>query len=162
MKREFTDEHKANISKACKGRKSWIAGKRMPKQSLYKNMASHIRFNVSAEWLSQFGDIEKLKCLNDCITNRSGRFAVTTEWYKDYISSFYGCPQFNLIYETWVKCDKEKYLKPSIDHVTPKAKGGDNRIDNLQFLTWFENRCKNDMTQKEWNLLKTNIGQYFI
>ena len=44
----------------------------------------------------------------------------------------------------------------------PKAKGGTNDLENLQFLSWFENRCKNDMTQKEWNILKSNIGEYLI
>ena len=43
-----------------------------------------------------------------------------------------------------------------------KSKGGKNSLDNLQFLTWFENRCKNNMTQKEWDKLKQNINNYFI
>ena len=43
----------------------------------------------------------------------------------------------------------------------PKSKGGTNDLKNLQFLTWFENRSKNNMTQNEWNKLKLNIGEYF-
>ena len=35
-------------------------------------------------------------------------------------------------------------------------------LDNNQFLSWFENRCKNDMTQDEWNILKSNIKEYLI
>ena len=35
-------------------------------------------------------------------------------------------------------------------------------LDNLQFLTWFENRCKNNMSQSEWDDIKTNIGLYLI
>lgn len=27
-------------------------------------------------------------------------------------------------------------------------------------LTWFENRCKNDMSQEEWNNIKSNIKDY--
>lgn len=53
-------------------------------------------------------------------------------------------------------------MQPSIDHINPKANWWDNNLDNLQFLTWFENRCKNDMNQEEWNLLKNNIDKYFI
>ena len=41
-------------------------------------------------------------------------------------------------------------------------KGGTNNINNLQVLTWFENRCKNDMTQKEWDNMKERIGDYLI
>ena len=157
----FTNEHRENISKACKGRKTWSKGKRMPKESLYKNMASHIRFNVSAEWLSQFDDVEKLKFLNSCITDRSGRYAVNDAWYKEYILKFYYDLQFNSIYEKWLGSG-DKYMRPTIDHINPKANGGNNDIDNLQFLTWFENRAKNDMTLNEWNKLKLNMKAYLI
>ena len=52
-------------------------------------------------------------------------------------------------------------MKPSIDHINPKANNGTNDLSNLQFLTWFENRCKNDMSQKEWEDVKVSIKEYF-
>lgn len=125
-------------------------------------MATHLRFDVTREWLMQFSDFEKLKLLNDVITNRSGRWNVTTSWYVKYIEMFYGDKQFNNIYNKWVLSGKEKYKKPSIDHVVPRSKGGDNNLDNLQFLSWFENRCKSDMTNNEWEKLKSNIKEYLI
>lgn len=128
----------------------------------YNNMATHLRFDVSVSWLMQFDDFSKLKLLNDVITNRSGRWEVSTEWYKSYIERFYNDKQFNRIYSCWVDSGYSKYKKPSLDHVKPKAKGGTNSLDNLQFLTWFENRCKNDMTQDEWDNLKSNIEEYFV
>lgn len=128
----------------------------------YNNMATHLRFDVSREWLMQFSDFEKLKLLNDAVTNRSGRWDESTEWYKSYISRFYYDDQFNKVYERWINSGKEKYKKPSIDHIVPKAKGGTNELNNLQFLSWFENRCKNDMTQSEWDALKSNIQEYFV
>jgi len=160
-KRIFTEEHRAAISRACKGRTSWIKGKSMPKSSLYKNMSSHIRFDVDAEWLSQFEDIEKLKFLNRCISKRSSRFEVSTEWYKAYILKFYNDRQFNAIYSRWIDSDNG-YLRPTIDHINPRANGGSNEISNLQFLSWFENRAKNDMPQDEWNNLKSNIQDYLV
>lgn len=81
---------------------------------------------------------------------------------KRWTNKFYNDKQFNYIYLRWVKSGFEVYKKPSIDHITPKAKGGKNNIENLQFLTWFENRCKNDMSQNEWDILKLNIGEYFV
>lgn len=128
----------------------------------YNNMATHLRFDVSVEWLMQFKDFNKLKILNDVITNRSGRWEVSSAWYKIYIERFYNEDQFNRIYERWINSGKEKYKKPSLDHILPKAKGGTNDIENLQFLSWFENRCKNDMAQAEWDNLKLNIQEYFI
>ena len=75
---------------------------------------------------------------------------------------FYFDKQFNLLYDRWNKSGCKPYMKPSIDHITPKAKGGTNALDNLQFLTWFENRCKNDMSQQDWDKMKSNILEYFV
>lgn len=158
----LTEEHKANISKACKGRKAWSQGKKMPKSSLYKNMAAHIRFDVTAEWLSEFGDIEKLKFMNSAITRRGGRFDLSTDDYMAYIERFYDDRQFNDLYFAWVTSQKNKWLRPTIDHINPRANGGCNDIENLQFLTWFENRAKCDMTQVEWDNVKSNIKDYLV
>jgi hypothetical protein len=131
-------------------------------ERLYNNMATHLRFDVSYQWLMQFKDFKKLKLLNDVITDRNGRWEVDTEWYKEYLLKFYSDKQFNSIYHKWCLSGYVKYKKPSIDHIIPKAKGGTNDLENLQFLSWFENRCKNDMTQSEWDILKSNIKEYFI
>ena len=57
------------------------------------------------------------------------------------------------------------WAKPSIDHIIPKVKGGTNELNNLQFLTTFENLSKRDMTMEEWDSFKkiTNThSNYFI
>jgi len=144
------------------GRKTWSKGKRMPKGSLYKNMAAHLRFDVSSEWLSGFSDIEKLKFMNSAITRRGGRFDLTTAEYIKYIGKFYKEDQFNKIYSAWVDSDFNKWKRPTIDHINPRTNGGCNKLDNLQFLTWFENRTKCDMTQTEWDEVKKNIKEYLI
>jgi 5-methylcytosine-specific restriction endonuclease McrA len=128
----------------------------------YNNMATHLKWDVDINWLKTFRDFNKLKFLNKSITNRDNRFPFNTDEYKKFIVRFYYCEQFNLLYKKWEGNKKDKYLKPSVDHIIPKSKGGTNDLDNLQFLSWFENRCKNDLTQEEWNKLKFNIEDYLL
>lgn len=161
-KKVFSKAHKEAISKSCKGRKTWSEGRKMPKASLYRNMAAHIRFDVSSEYLEQFEDIEKLKFLNKVLTRRGGRFDFCTEQYKAFIEHFYNDDQFNTIYAKWLDSGRDKWLMPSIDHINPKAKGGRNNLSNLQFLTLFENRAKCDMSQEDWDNVKANIKDYIL
>jgi hypothetical protein len=128
----------------------------------YNNMATHLRFDVTFDFLMQYKDFDKLKLLNDVITRKTDRFNTDTEWYKKYLFTFYYDINFNIIYQNWINSKFDKYMKPSLDHIIPKSKKGTNDIENLQFLTWFENRCKNDMSKKEWDNLKQNITNYFI
>lgn len=125
-------------------------------------MATHLRFDVNYDWLMQFKDFKKLQFLNNAITNKCGRWNVNTEWYKKYIVKFYDDKQFNSIYNKWCLSGYDKYKKPSIDHIIPKSKGGTNDLNNLQFLTWFENRAKNDLNNNEWLKIKNNIKDYLI
>lgn len=50
----------------------------------------------------------------------------------------------------------------TLDHIIPKSKGGGNDISNLTFLSWFENRAKDNMSLSEWNSIKQNIKEYLI
>lgn len=124
-------------------------------------MMHHLRFDVTIDWLLQFEDFEKLSFLNRQITNRDDRFTETTEWYKSYIERFYYDDSFNRLYARYLQTGKQKYLKPSLDHIIPKSHGGTNQIDNLRFITFFENMCKRDIPPEEWEKMKTHIYDYF-
>jgi len=34
-------------------------------------------------------------------------------------------------------------------------------LDNLQFVSWLENRAKVDIDQDKWESIKTRINEYF-
>ena len=164
MKRIFTEEHKRKISESRKKlkEKGWkpynlglkTCDRKNGKELLFKNMKAHLKYNVSLEWLMKFDDIEKLKILNKSITRNRDCANFNTNFYICFIEKFYYDEQFNKIYNKWTE-NKCKYLKPSLDHINPKSKGCElDDLSNLQFLTWFENRAKNDLSQADWNSIK--------
>lgn len=163
-KMPYTDEHRKKISNAWKLRKErgyipYNLGKKMDRMSILKNMRGHLKYNVSLEWLNSFDDIEKLKILNKAISRKRDYKGFDTEDYKKYIIKFYSDKEFNRLYKEWVKT-KDKWIKPSLDHIIPKAKGGSLDVDNLRFISWFENKAKGDIPIDKWNKMKKNINYY--
>ncbi len=165
IKREFTDEHKKKISEAWKNRKNNSftndnLGKKMDRITILKNMKNHLKYDVSLEWLNSFNDIEKLKFLNKTLSRKRDCIGFDTNMYKNFINKFYYNPRFNELYNKWIKT-KDKWIKPSLDHIIPKSNGGSLSIENLRFVSWLENRTKADMSIEEWNNIKQNINYYF-
>lgn len=156
----FSKLHKENLSRALKGHKGGWLGKKMPMDMNYKNMASHLRFPVPVEWLKQFTDFEKLKFLNSALKRKRDCIGLTQEKYQQFIKKFYDDPNFNKLYTNWLADSNDIWLRPSLDHIIPRSQNANFNIDNLRFLTWFENRCKNDMSIEKWEHIKTNIEKY--
>ena len=50
--------------------------------------------------------------------------------------------------------------KMTKEHI-PKCNGGSLLLENLQFISWLENRAKVDIGQQEWDLIKEKINEYF-
>ena len=175
-RKPFSYEHRINISKSRiqlkangyipynKGLKTEIRtckNGKTGKELLYLNMASHLRHTIEVEWLMKFTDIEKLKFLNRSISRQRDFGNYSKNFYTEFIVKFYDDKQFNSVYEIWCKDKSNNLLKPSPDHINPKIHGLAD-IDNIRFITWFENRCKNNMSLDQWEKVKENISSYFI
>ena len=163
--RVFTKEHREKISCSRKALydsgaiTTWSKGKKMTKDHCLKNMKAHLKYNVSLEWLNSFENIEKLKCLNSAIKRKRDYEGFTTKIYKEYIERFYSDKKFNDLFDKWEKTG-DKWIKPSLDHIIPKSKNGSLLLDNLQFISWLENRAKINIGQEQWNKIKNNISYY--
>ena len=157
----FTNEHKATISIAMKGNKNTL-GIKKTKLNSYKNMRSHLIFNVDLDWLCKFENIDKLKFLNKIVSNirkHNKNEPWCDEFYMKFIDKFYYDIRFNKIYDNWI-IDFDKWKRPSIDHIDSTDRS--NNLSTFQFLTWFENRTKNDIPHERWEKMKENINEYFI
>ena len=163
--RVFTKEHREKISRSRKALydsgaiTTWSKGKKMTRDHCLKNMKAHLKYNVSLEWLNSFSNIEKLKFLNKSISRERDKKEFTTKIYKQFIEKFYNDKKFNQLFSEWIKTE-DKWIKPSLDHIEPKSNGGSLLLNNLQFISWLENRAKVDIPQVVWNDMKKNIKYY--
>lgn len=125
--------------------------------------------DLDEEYLLSFDDFDKFLFIHKSIRRIIRITEISLGQYKNYIDTFYNDKQFNFIYNFWKTKERESTFydmaKPSIDHKIPTSRGGNNDIQNLQFLTIFENLCKRDMTEQEWLLFKNKTNtrsEYFI
>lgn len=125
--------------------------------------------DLTEEWLLNFKEFDKFLFLHRIMRANIQIVSFSKEKYIEYIEYFYYQNQFNKVYDFWKKEEKLNtfydWAKPSLDHIIPKSKNGNNDKENLQFLTTFENLSKRDMSMEEWNnfKIKTNThSKYFI
>lgn len=125
--------------------------------------------DLTEEYLLKFDNFDKFLFIHRSITHTINLINIDLSNYKEYIEYFYYQNQFNQLYSFWKKQERLNvfydWAKPSIDHIVPKAKDGTNELNNLQFLTIFENLSKRDMTMEEWNNFKQitqTSSKYFI
>lgn len=124
------------------------------------NMKAKMKTTIS---LDEYEDYERLLFLTRYLSKHKKHFE-TDEKRKAFLDKFYIDEQFNMIYDIWIK-DKNKWLRPSLDHKIPKSLGGSFDLKNLQFLTWFENRAKAEMSEEDWQKFKNETNtksDYFI
>lgn len=130
-----------------------------------------VRKDLKFDFIDKFPDFEKFLLIHKLLMQGTRNYYVTVpiNEYEDTINYFYNDVQFNKIYQFWKQHEKDNtfydWAKPSLDHINPKSKGGENKKENLQFLTVFENLAKRDMSMEEWNQFKKNThttSDYFI
>ena len=92
--------------------------------------------------------------LNSILTRDRVAEHFDTDKYKIFIDKFYNDKQFNEVYDTYIKENMANYAKPSLDHIIPLSKGGTWEFDNLQILSWVENRAKYNFMPQEWEYIK--------
>lgn len=81
--------------------------------------------------------------ITDLFHKLKGRNVV--EFDLQWLHDFANCQKFNRLYDEWVKSGHKKEFKPSIDRISNK-KG--YLINNVQWLTWTENRYKQSMERR--------------
>ncbi|WP_068676856.1 HNH endonuclease signature motif containing protein [Oceanobacillus sp. Castelsardo] len=146
-----TEEHKKKLSESLKGRSSWLKGKNLPKEIIYKQIKTKLRSDID---FSVYGDYEKLKVLMKLLRKHREYIGYNDETRKVFLDHFYYDENFNAIYQLWLESDYNKWMYPSFDHKIPISKCGEWELNNYQFLTWFENRMKVDMNVEEWEQCK--------
>jgi len=149
--RVLTKDHKDKISRSLIGKISGRKGNKMSFSQRIKNSEKQLGFQNFS--LLEFNDYDKFRFIMKWV----GRYRMSKngeEYVYIFIKKIYHDEKFNLIYNLWNN-NKGKWNRPTLDHIIPLSKGGDFfDIDNMQVLTWFENRAKAEMTQKEWEDFK--------
>lgn len=130
------------------------------------------REGISQDFLNNFSTrFEEFLLIHKMLINTTDGYYSTCpiEEYEHAVQFLDTDKQFQAVYNFWQQQNKDDtfydWAKPSLDHKTPKSKGGSNNISNLQVLTVFENLCKRDMTWEEWVAFKERThttSDYFI
>ena len=118
------------------------------------------KYKIHKISLEEYSNKEKLECLYLAISDSRYYGHLTQAEFLAYIKKFYYDDQFNNIYFKWVNNKDDCWLKPSLDHIIPRKNGGDNSLNNIQFLNWASNKFKSDLSVEDWNKIKSNINFY--
>lgn len=119
---------------------------------------NRFKYDLDIKWVAKFKEYDKFKYL---CRKHSNYWNHNKEQFMQYIEKFYNDERFNKIYSIW-QSTKNPLLKPSIDHIDAVSTSNNSSIDNLQCLTWFANRAKNNMSKEQWQHVCENLNLYFM
>jgi len=151
----FTEEHRIGIGKGRRGKPAYNRGVKADDALIRKYMAARMRTEID---LSDYESLDKLRLLIGVTSRHFKYLGHTDDVRKAFLDRFYFDDGFNAVYDAWIAHEKDKWRYPSLDHINPKANGGNFEIDNLRFITWFENRAKADMPLADWESFKSRTN----
>lgn len=151
----LSDAHKEKIGNVTRGRKAWNKGVRADEQQIRKYIKARMRTQID---LDVYPDLPKLQFLIRITSRHYKHLGASDEARKAFLDKFYFDYRFNQIYDKWQAAGESKWYYPSIDHKVSKFNGENWDLDNLQFMTWFENRAKAEMNQDEWERFKLDTN----
>jgi hypothetical protein len=149
--KKFSEEHRNKISKAMKGKKY---NRTTSRTDTIRKITANRKVSLHETYIDQFDDLEKFIFLSKIVSRHIKQHFNTEEKLKSFFDKFYFDKTFNVLYSVWRNSGKNPQLRPSIDHDVPLSKKGLWNIENLSFLSWFENRLKRNMTMDEWHIFK--------
>lgn len=151
----FSEEHRKNIGAKSRGRRPWSKGLIMPESFCRANMKGRLRTAIDLDVYEDFG---KLKHLTKLLAKRKSHLGGSDQSRKAFLDRFYFDEAFNAVYDAWIASGKNKWYYPSLDHKHAKSNGGNWALNNLQFITWFENRAKAEMSVEEWDAFRASTN----
>lgn len=123
----------------------------------FTKFVHNLVWEVDNIWARQFKNFEKLTCLVKRI-NKKMRKEMDTPMFKAYVEKFYFDENYNNIYNYYISKGKDRMLAPSLEHVNPVSKGGSQTdLDNIIFITFFENHVKEATPNDEWQEVKKDL-----
>lgn len=155
LRAPLTDEHKKKIGEKSRGRKAWNKGMRADELTIRRLIKARMRTLID---LDIYPDLYRLQFLIRITSRHFKHLGYCDGVRKEFLDKFYFDEQFNRLYDRWQESGENKWYYPSIDHISSKFNGENWNLDNLQFLTWFENRAKAEMNQDEWEKFKVNTN----
>ena len=144
-------ERRKRIGDATRGRKPWNKGDRANEQEIRKYIKARMRTQID---LDAYPVLAKLQFLIRITSRHHKHLGASDAVRKAFLDKFYFDERFNRIYDKWRDTGENKWYYPSLDHKVSKFNGENWDLENLQFLTWFENRAKAEMNQSEWEEFK--------